>query len=93
MSDFGADQGCGQVPKKLRDQYGITLAASTVRTMTEGHGEHMREQQAQRPVRSHLPGCPQPVGQSDGAMVPMVTNSAEAEDKRKHKTLQWQEAR
>jgi len=29
----------------------------------------------------------------DGSMVPIVTISPEAEDKRQHKTLQWQEAR
>ena len=93
LTDFGADHGFGQVPHKLREHYGITLAVSTVRTITEGHGEHMREQQERRPELRNIPGCRQQVGEMDGSMVPIVTLSTEAEDKRKHKTLQWQEAR
>jgi hypothetical protein len=45
ITDFGADHGFGHVPKKLQEHYGITIAVSTVRKITEGHGEHMREQQ------------------------------------------------
>jgi hypothetical protein len=93
MTDFGADHGFGQVPHKLREHYGITMAVSTVRKITEGHGEHMREQQARRPVLGKTPGCRQQVGEIDGSMVPIVTIGAEAGDKRKQKTLQWQEAR
>ena len=93
LTDFGADHGFGQVPNKLREHYGITLAVSTVRRITEGHGEQMREQQARRPVRGPALGCRQQVGEIDGSMVPIVTISTEAEDKRKHKILQWQEAR
>lgn len=69
------------------------MAVSTVRKITEGHGEHMREQQARRPVLGKTPGCRQQVGEIDGSMVPIVTIGAEAGDKRKQKTLQWQEAR
>jgi hypothetical protein len=69
------------------------MAVSTVRKLTEGQGEHMREQQARRPVLGKTPGCRQQVGQIDGAMVPSVTIGAEAGDKRKQRTLQWQEAR
>jgi hypothetical protein len=93
MTDFGADHGFGQVPHKLREHYGITMAVSTVRKITEGHGGHMREQQARRPVLGKTQGCRQQVGEIDGSMVPVVTIGAEAGDKRKQKTLQWQEAR
>jgi hypothetical protein len=93
MTDFGADHGFGQVPQKLREHYGITLAVSTVRTITERHGEYMREQQNRRPVLGKTPGCRQQVGEIDGSMVPIVEIGTEVGDKRKHKTLQWQEAR
>jgi Uncharacterised protein family (UPF0236) len=93
LTDFGADHGFGQVPHKLREHYGITLAVSTVRKITEGHGEQMREQQARRPVPISTPGCRQQVGEMDGSMVPIVMRDEAAGDKRKHKTLQWQEAR
>jgi Uncharacterised protein family (UPF0236) len=94
MTDFGADHGFGHVPKKLQEHYGITIAVSTVRKITEGHGAHMREQQEQTamPVVSP-PGCRQQIGEIDGSMVPIVTIGTAAGDKRRQKTLQWQEAR
>ena len=93
ITDFGADHGFGQVPKKLQEHYGITIPVSTVRTITEGHGTHMLEQQERVSLPVSTRGCRQQIGEIDGSMVPIVTLGAEAGDKRKHKTLQWQEAR
>jgi hypothetical protein len=67
LTDFGADHGFGQVPKKLQEHYGITIPVRTARKITEGHGEHMREQQARRPVPTSTPGCRQQIGEIDGA--------------------------
>jgi Uncharacterised protein family (UPF0236) len=94
ITDFGADHGFGHVPKKLQEHYGITIAGSTVRKITERHGTHMREQQERTamPVVS-TPGCRQQIGEIDGSMVPIVTIGTEARDKRNQRTLQWQEAR
>ncbi len=93
MTDFGADHGFGHVPKKLREHYGITMAVSTVRKITERHGAQMREQQDRESWPVLTPGCRQQIGELDGSMVPIVTSDPAAGDKRKHKTLQWQEAR
>jgi hypothetical protein len=93
MTDFGADHGFGQVPKKLQEHYGITLGVSTVRKLTQEHGARMREQQERVTAPVRTPGCRQQIGELDGSMVPIVTSEASAEDKRKHKSLQWQEAR
>jgi Uncharacterised protein family (UPF0236) len=93
MTDFGADHAFGQVPQKLQEHYGITIGASTVRKITEGHGSRMREQQEYMTWPVTTPGCPQQIGELDGSMVPIVTSDDAAEDKRKHKTLHWQEAR
>jgi Uncharacterised protein family (UPF0236) len=93
MPDFGADHGFGHVPKKLQEHYGITIAGSTVRKITERHGAQMREQQDRKSWPVPTPGCQQQIGEIDGSMVPIVTSGAEAGDNRKHKTLQWQEAR
>jgi hypothetical protein len=93
ITDFGADHGFGQVPKKLQEHYGITIGVSTARKITQGHGAHMREQQERGAWPVSPSGCGQQVGEIDGSMVPIVTNAAAVGDKRKHKTLQWQEAR
>ena len=44
MTDFGADHAFGQVPKKLHEHYGIEMPVSTIRKITEFHGEHMHQQ-------------------------------------------------
>jgi hypothetical protein len=93
VTDFGADHAFGQVPKKLEEHYGITLGASTVRQITETHGRRMQAQQTPAPRPTGTPGCRQQIGELDGSMVPIVTSEATAADKRKHKTLHWQEAR
>lgn len=93
ITDFGADHGFGRVPTKLREHYGITIAGSTVRKITQRHGAQMREQQNRAVLPVSSPGCRQQIGELDGSMVPIVTNGKETGDKRKHKTLQWQEAR
>ena len=93
ITDFGADHAFGRVPKKLQAHYGITLAVSTVRKITEGHGAQMRKQQERPVLPVSTPGCAQQIGELDGSMVPIVTIGAEVGDKRKQKTLQWQEAR
>jgi len=93
MTDFGADHGFGQVPKKLQEHYGITIGVSTVRKVTQAHGVRMREQQERVPGPKSTPGCAQQIGELDGSMVPIVTSDAAAKDKRQQKTLHWQEAR
>ena len=53
----------------------------------------MREQQERAAWPVSPSGCRHQVGELEGSMVPIVTSKAAAGDKRKHKTLQWQEAR
>ena len=93
MTDFGADHAFGQVPKKLQEHYGITIGTSTVRKITQGHGVQMRAHQKAVAWPVSTPGCEHQIGELDGSMVPIVTSKVEAGDKRKHKTLHWQEAR
>ena len=85
MTDFGADHGFGRVPKKLQEHYGITIAVSTVRKITERHGAQRREQQNRVSLPVSTPGCRQQIGELDGSMVPIVTSGTEAGDNRKHK--------
>ena len=93
ITDFGADHAFGQVPKKLQEHYGIDISVSTIRALTEHHAEQMYEQQKVPAEPSETAGCKWLVGEMDGSMVPIVTVDEKAEDKRKNKTLHWQEAR
>ena len=72
MTDFGADQAFGQVPKKLQEHYGITMGARSVRKITQRHGAQLREQQERVPWPVRTAGCAQQIGELDGSMVPIV---------------------
>jgi Uncharacterised protein family (UPF0236) len=78
----------------LLEHYGIELAASTIRTITQRHGGNLLDQQQQL-IEQLGPeaGLPQVLAQTDGSMVPLVESPPKAADKRKQKRLFWGEAR
>ncbi len=39
IADFGADHAFAQVPTKLQEHYGIQIPVSTIRKITELHGQ------------------------------------------------------
>jgi hypothetical protein len=95
VSDFGADQPFAQVMDKLVEHYGIVLAESTIRRITEGHAEKIFAAAARDPLI-----WPEQRGRSavlvvemDGGMVPTVEPDPTTADQRKGKKLQWQEAK
>jgi hypothetical protein len=92
MADFGADHAFGQVPKKLKEHYGIVVPISTVAKATAHHGQQMQRQR-EMAVLSPTLGCVQQIAEIDGCMPPIVSARADAGDKRKNKKLHWLEAR
>jgi hypothetical protein len=94
MTDFGADHPFGQVSQKLQEHYGITLPTSSIRKTTLSHGQKMQtlKKDAALPSINKL-GCLQQIGEIDGCMLPIVKISDAEGDKRKQKTLNWQEVR
>jgi hypothetical protein len=93
MTDFGADHSFGKVPEKLQEHYGITLPVSTIQKITEFHGNKMLQQKQNATIPLGASGCQQQIGEIDGCMLPIVTIGDAEGDKRKQKTLHWQEAR
>ena len=95
ISDFGADNAFGEVPGKMREHYGIEVSASAARTLTEAHGAALAELQAEALVTEmeSAAGWERMLAEADGCMVPLVTPSERSADKRKEKTLSWEEAR
>ncbi|GFO75669.1 transposase, ISKra4 family [Bathymodiolus platifrons methanotrophic gill symbiont] len=92
MTDFGADHAFGKVPKKLQEHYGIEMPVSTIRTVTENHGQQMNSQRESSTL-SVVTGCQQQIVEIDGCMLPIVTTRTDKGDKRKKKILHWKEAR
>jgi len=93
VTDFGADHAFGRVPYKLQEHYGIDLSVSSIRAITLHHAEQMHEQQEMADEPSNEAIRHQLIAEMDGSMIPIVTVDEEAVDKRKNKTLHWQEGR
>ncbi len=64
VTDFGADVAFARVPEKVREHYGIEVAASTVRAITEGHGAAV-ESASEVSVRLPLGGVTRLVTEMD----------------------------
>jgi hypothetical protein len=82
---------------KLVEHYGIVIAESTIRRITEGHAQQIFA--ATRPAGGPQ-AWPEQRGRSatlivemDGGMVPLVEPDATQADQRKGKKLQWKEAK
>lgn len=80
---------------KLVEHYGIVLAESTIRRVTQSHAQVVHQRGQGKPL-----GLPKPVAagqtfivQMDGTMVPTVQSDPTQADKRKGKKVQWQEAK
>ena len=98
MVDFGADEAFAGAAKKLKEHYGIEAPVSAMRSITENHGECMREQTPLQTELPNRPGVPQLIAEMDGSMIPKVEIAALPEggakvDRRKTRTVGWKEAR
>lgn len=92
VTDFGADVPFARVPEKVREHYGIEVAASTVRAITEGHGAAL-ESESEASVELPLGGVTRLVTEMDGSMVPTVQMADGQGDKRRQRKVSWTEAR
>jgi hypothetical protein len=93
VTDFGADAAFAQVEDKLVEHYGIILAESTIRRVTESHAQQLF---AATRIDESWPseaGSGTVVVEMDGGMVPIVEADAAQQDRRKGKKLQWKEAK
>lgn len=78
---------------KLVEHYGILIAESTIRRITETHAQHMFETHRIDETWPGERGCETVVVEMDGGMVPTVEADAAQRDRRKGKKLQWKEAK
>ncbi len=94
--DFGADKAFGQAPKKLQEHYGITIPVSVARQITLRHGERMAPGELEA-VWPQQPGVATMVGQTDGALIPIVKipppQEGEPTDGRRRRAVEWNEGR
>ena len=94
ITDFAAEQPFAQAMDKIVEHYGVVISESTIARITEGHARNIFE------TAPPPQGWPTQAGtirviivQTDGGMVPIVDIDAAQSDKRKGKTLRWEEAK
>jgi len=93
VTDFGADVPFAQAMDKLVEHYGVVLAESTIRRITEGHAQAIFEALDLDEAWPTQTGHEDLIAQMDGGMVPTVEPDAAQQDKRKGKKLVWKEAK
>ena len=94
ITDFAADVAFAQVPIKLQEHYGVTVAESTIQRIALGHAKTIFEKGQVSPVFPETAGRHKEIiAEMDGGMVPIVEPDAGQTDKRKGKKLSWKEAK
>ena len=97
MTDFGADESFGEAAKKIKEHYGIEVPISATRKVTQAHGEAMLREEPESELGKQ--GARLVIAGMDGSMVPIVSIRTDEKgreikgDKRKHRELNWKEAR
>jgi hypothetical protein len=95
MTDFGADLPYAKAMDKLVEHYGVVLAESTIRRVTHKHAQTVFQRRRGLPLGLPKAVAPEQtfIVEMDGTMVPTVKTDATQADKRKGKSVQWQEAK
>lgn len=95
ITDFGSERAFARAASQIKEHYGLEIAASTVRRITEGHGQRL---DGHTQLLQGQPNCEraaaQLVAETDGTMIPTVTiDSTHQGDRRKTRQVRWNEAR
>jgi hypothetical protein len=92
--DFGADVSFQETQKKLLEHYKIELPVSSIQAIVENHAKNIFEFIEQEDFE---PGTvKQIIAEMDGSMIPVVDTKTQSEgkvDKRKNRSVRWQEVR
>jgi hypothetical protein len=89
LVDFGAEESFARAVERVREHYGLDVAAETVRQQTLTHGAQisaLRLPPAQQAAATLIT-------QLDGSMIPIVLPATTGADRRRGKQLLWREAR
>ena len=90
VTDFAADLPYAKAVAKVKEHYGISLSASSIRQTTMTHAQALYDN-AFTNLPNHCQNIETIIAEMDGCMVPVVEVNEESNDKRKGKTLLWKE--
>jgi hypothetical protein len=95
ITDFGSDASFGKAVEKMNEHYGLTVPESSIRLMTQRHGDNLLDISQDSSLDNEDKGVPEAVVQTDGCMIPKVefTPTEDEQDLRKTRTVAWKEVR
>jgi hypothetical protein len=89
LVDFGAEESFARAAARVREHYGLDVAAEHVRQQTLKHGAQLSALIVSPPKRA----AATLITQLDGSMIPLVVTPTVGPDRRRSKQLIWREAR
>ena len=95
ITDFGSDASFGKAVEKMNEHYGLIIPESSIRLITQKHGENLLEISQGNSLNNENTGVVEAVVQTDGCMLPKVefTPTEDEQDLRKTRTVAWKEVR
>jgi len=95
ITDFGSEKSFERAARQVKEHYGFAVGASTVRRITEGHGQRLHGKAELVQGTADAPrGVAQLIAQTDGTMIPTVSMDPSRQgDQRKARQVAWKEAR
>lgn len=94
LTDFGAEKSFARAAEQVKEHYGLEVSPSTVRRVTEAHGEHLAGHPEFLQGEAATEAKAQLIVEADGTMIPIVTmDPTQPVDQRKTRQTGWKEAR
>jgi len=95
ITDLGSEKSFARAARQVKEHYGLEVGASTVRRITEDHGQQLHgKPDLVQGKASGRHGVAQLIAETDASMIPIVTRDPAHEgDRRKSRVLGWKEAR
>lgn len=95
IADFGAEDSFALAGERLLRHHGIELSESSLRKITLLHARNIYENEHLDTLNGELPGegAEVIVAQADGTMLPVVEFDESAQDRRKSRSVHWEETK
>ena len=94
ITDFGSEKSFARAAEQAKEHYGIEMSPTTVRNITEAHGQVLHGQAKFLQGEANPEPKAQLLVEADGTMIPVVTmDTTEQKDQRKTRKTNWKEAR
>ena len=94
LTDFGSEKSFARAAEQVKEHYGFEISPSTVRRVTEAHGQRLHGHPELLQGDAAGEAKAQLIVEADGTMIPVVTTDpAQQIDQRKTRKTAWKEAR